>query len=317
MFLRGAWDEDVDVVQDIGSGGDELCTLLDEAIGAGGGGAVDLAWDGVHVPALVDGLGGGYEGAAAEAGFHYEDTGTPAGDDTIAHGKCLGISGDLHGELGDDGAGGGDFLGKEFVFAGVEFQKAGAEDGDGATLGGEGALVGSGVDAAGEAADDGEAGVGKLVAEFLGGLDAVMAGLPGTDDPNGVEVARQEIAPDIEQDGWGGDLAQERGVIGGIVRDDFCAKVGDSLELGGEIDVALPSDDGIGDFRAHALDGAELRGAGKEDTLGALEHLEETAKAGGTDAGEHIEGDIGLGGGHGADSEKRECLEGLISLDWA
>ena len=84
---------------------------------------------------------------------------------------------------------GGDFFGEFLILRRVEVVEAGPEDGDGAAFGGEGALVGGGVDAAGEAAVDREAGVGELVGEFFRALGRVVAGLPRADDADAVRQA--------------------------------------------------------------------------------------------------------------------------------
>ncbi len=113
-----------------------------------------------------------------------------------------------------------------------------------------------------------------------------------------MQVARLEIAPDVKQDRRRGDLAQQRRELRGIVRDDLRAEVRDALKLRREIDMLLPAHDGIGHLRPDALDGPQVRSTGEEDAFRALENLEQPAKARRADAGEHIEGDIGLGGGH-------------------
>ena len=52
--------------------------------------------------------------------------------------------------------------------------EAGAEDSDGAAFCGDGSFVRGGVDAAGEAGDDGESGAGELEGELAGGFAAVV-----------------------------------------------------------------------------------------------------------------------------------------------
>ena len=69
-----------------------------------------------------------------------------------------------------------DFFGEVEIFRRVEFCHSRADDGDGAAVGGDGGFMRGGVDAAREPGDDGEAGLGELEGEFLGGVCAVGGG---------------------------------------------------------------------------------------------------------------------------------------------
>lgn len=195
------WEE-VEFFGDVGGLLDEFGALLDELVAAVGGGAVDVAWDGEDGAALVDGLVGGDEGAAAGAGFDDEGAGGPAADDAVALWEGGFVWGVVDGVFADDGAVGGDAFCEGCVFWWVEFGVAGADDGDGAAFGGECAFVGGGVDAAGEAADDGVAAEGELVGDFFGGVESVGGGVADADDGEAEVVLFGELAADVE-DEWG------------------------------------------------------------------------------------------------------------------
>ncbi len=296
-------EEDAHVVEDVGGGGDQLRALLDEAVRANGGGVVDATGDGVDRAALLAGLGGADEGAALRTRLDDEDAERAAGDDAVAHGEGLAVGLRAHGELGDDGARGGNFFGEGLVFRRVELEEAAAEDGDGAALRGEGGLVGGGVDAPGEAADNRNAGVGELVGEFFRGVRSVMTGLARADDADGMAVAFEDFAKDVKGGWWIVDFAEEGRVVRRGWGEDFGAGIVHEGEFGGEVDGRLPGAEGFGGLWTDTFDGLELRQRRGEDGRGRAEGIEEAPDANGADARHHVEGDVGLGVGHGRASK--------------
>ena len=77
------------VVEDVAGARDELGALLDEAVRASGGRAVDLAGHGIDEPPVFERLAGGDERAAVQSGLDDEQPAAPAGDDAVAVGKGL------------------------------------------------------------------------------------------------------------------------------------------------------------------------------------------------------------------------------------
>ncbi len=95
-------------------------------------------------------------------------------------------------------------LGELAIFARVDDVDSGAEDGDGASARHDGSLVGHGIDAAGEAADDDESTVGKVLGKTLGHAEAVRGGMAGADDGDGGLKQDAGIAAHVED---------ERGIV--------------------------------------------------------------------------------------------------------
>ena len=311
--LGGGGEEGHQVIEDVIAIDDEFGALLDEAVATEGGGFVDGAGDGVDGAAGFDGLLGGDEGTAAAGGFDDEEAAAPTGDDAVSVGEGLFIGEAVDGILADDGAVFGDAFGEGLVFGGVEFADAGADDGDGAAFGGEGGFVGGGVDAAGEAADDGVAGVGDLEAEFFGGGEAVVGGLAAADDADGVVVAFGEGAPDVEEKGGAGGLAEEVGVEFVFLGEQGQLVVGDFAEFAEEVDLVFPVGDGVGEFLVEAVDGGDLGGFGAEGVFRGAEVVDEFAEAHRADVGDEVDGQVGLGAGH------CDCglgILGTIDLGW-
>src|SRR5690606_4382023 len=104
-------------------------------------------------------------------------------DDAVSQREGLLVGHVEDGELGEDGPALRDAVGEGLVLRWIEMPDAGAEHGEGAAPGGEGGLVRGGVDAPGEAAHDGEAGLGELEAEAFRLIAPVVGGASRTNDP--------------------------------------------------------------------------------------------------------------------------------------
>ena len=293
------------VVEDVVDGYDEFGALLEEAVGAEGGGAVDASGHGVKGAALLGGHVRADQGAAVGPGFDDEDAERTTGDDAVADGEGLAVRFGVDGEFRKDGAGGGDAIGELGVFRRVEFAEAGADDGEGAAFGGEGALVGGGVDDAGEAADNGESGVGHLEGKLFGAFGGVVAGFAGTDHGDGVAVAFGDFAADVEHHGRVVDLAKGGRILVVLRGDDMGAEVGGFFQVGGRVGVVLPACNVFGERTGDAVDGGELVGAGEENFFGGAEGVEEAAQADGSHLRDHVQRDAGLEVGHGGDMLNR------------
>ena len=88
-----------------------------------------------------------------------------------------------------------------------------AQHGDRSPVCGDGCFVGGGVDAAGEAGDDGETGLRELVGQLFSRLRAIVGGPPRADDADGVAILRFQFPPYIEQQRWIVGFLQRRGVV--------------------------------------------------------------------------------------------------------
>ena len=96
---------------------------------------------------------------------------------------------------------GGDLFGQFVVFRRIDVQHAAGQHGDGPPAGRQGAAVGGGVDAAGQAADDGQSRPGQSAGQPLRLPQAVLGAVPRADDADGQGVVRLHFAADEQHAG--------------------------------------------------------------------------------------------------------------------
>lgn len=100
--------------------------------------------------------------------------------------------------------------------------------------------------------------MGELVGDFFCGVEAVGGGAAGADDGDGVAVAGEDFAPDVEEDGCVVGVEEVAGVGGIVLGDDGDAAFFAFGEFGGGVGVVLPGGDYFCGFRADAVDADEL-----------------------------------------------------------
>ena len=105
-----------------------------------------------------------------------------------------------------------------------------AEDGDGFGVVFDGGLVGADVGAVGEAGGDGDAGLGELTDDVLGGALSVGGQAAGSDDGDAGPPAVVEVSTDEQEDGGLGDVFEEGGVDGVVVGEYFGGNFVESLD---------------------------------------------------------------------------------------
>ena len=240
---------------------------LDEVVRAGGRGGIDAAGNGKNFAAVVrGGQAGGDERAGAVVGLHDQDAQRHPGDDAVARREVLGDGSGVEGEFGEDGAGGvgDDTVVEVLVFRRVGMQKSTSLDHNGAPLGVKGAKVGGGVDAAGAAGDDGQAGGGELGGEAGGLFAAVEGAVARADDAEGEGVFRVQVAAGVEDDGGIGEVFEGGGPFGMFGGEDADGVGFGEVELGlgdggGGVGARVGggAEEGLGAFGADVLDVGE------------------------------------------------------------
>ena len=143
-------------------------------------------------------MAGRQEGAAGFGGLHDEGAEGHAAHDPVPAGEVLGVRPCPQGILGDERAALGDLLGQSAVLPGVYHVDAAAENGEGAESALDRRPVRRRVDATGQPADDGYAGMGQALGELAGRLPPVGRGPPGADDGDGPLVLRDDLPLDVE-----------------------------------------------------------------------------------------------------------------------
>ena len=151
--------------------------------------------------------------------------------------------------------------------------------------------MGVGVDAAGQATDDGESRVGHLEAELLRALAGIVAGAPRPDDGHGVAVAFGDLAAHVEDDRRVVDLAQGGRVFVVLPGDDVGPEIRRLAHLGSRVAELFPSRNVFRQRVADTLHLDELAGACREDPLGGAEGLQESAQPHRSHARDHVERD--------------------------
>src|SRR5581483_3020287 len=169
-----------------------------QLVGAAVGGRVDAAGHGEDLAVLLEGQAGRDEGAAVDVALDDEDAEAEGAEDAVAAREVLAARLRAEGVVADQAALLHDLLRQLDVLGRVDDVEATGEHGDGAAAGDEGRAVRDGVDAAGEAADDGDAVTREVGREVLGGLAAVGRGAPRADDGDGPLVLGPEVAADVE-----------------------------------------------------------------------------------------------------------------------
>src|SRR5205807_5234653 len=119
---------------------------------------------------LHDGHAGGDEGTAWRGSFDNDGTVGKAADDAVADGEVRGEGRGAGAELGEDETSLGDGAEKAAVGLRIDDVDPGAEHGDGRRAGVEGGPVGYGVDAEGQAGDDGRACGGETPGQMQRGV---------------------------------------------------------------------------------------------------------------------------------------------------
>src|SRR5438045_2130544 len=155
-----------------------------------------------------------------------------------------------------------------------------------------------GVDPASQPADYRQAGIGKLVSEFLGRFSSIMGGATRANDADGVMIALLQFAPDIKHDRWRMNFAQRFWVRWRFLRYDSRAKVTHPLKLRGKIDNQFPVRNLIGNFVPDSFDFAKFSALGAKYSLRAFENFEQLPQPHRPDGREHIERDARFGGIH-------------------
>src|SRR4029079_1286911 len=97
------------------------------------------------------------------------------------------------------------------------------------------------VNAACKSANHGQPRISKLVGEFLRGFCPVMCCAPRADNADGMMIASQEFAPDIEHNRGGMDLAERPGIRCRLLRNNSGAEITDAFEVGGENKPWIPN----------------------------------------------------------------------------
>lgn len=139
-------------------------------------------------------------------------------------------------------------------------------------------------------------------------MEAVHGGAAGADDADGVAVAGEDFAPDVEEERWVVGVAEGSGVAVVVLGDDGDAAGFGLGDFGDGVGVVLPGGEDFRGFGADAVDACELGFAGVEDGGGVAEGLEEAADADRADFREEVEGDEGFERGHGVG--KRMAVRG-------
>src|SRR5262245_65691673 len=96
------------------------------------------------------------------------------------------------------------------------------------------------INATRQAANDGQSRVSKLIGELLGRFRAVMSGASRTDNSDGMMIAVQEFAADVEHNRGRMDLAKRPRIRRRLLRDNNRAEIADPLKLGGKINRRFP-----------------------------------------------------------------------------
>lgn len=311
LVFRGGESEVGEVVEDLGSVGDEGGSVTNEIMAAGGGGAVDGAGDGVDLAAGFGGKIGGDEGAGAGGALDNEEGAGPMGHDAVALRKGLAVGRSLEGELGDDGAMAiGDFFGEGEVLRRIELHESGSEDANGATFCGNCSLMGGGIDAAGQPGDDGQSGPGELEGKLAGGFAAVVCEFAGAHDADGVKVAFLQPSPDVEDGGGVEGVAEGSGVFIILPGQDLNIAFFGEGDFGRRVGEVFPIGDDFGDSRSDAFDLLEGCVGLIESFDGGTEVLYKAPYFHRAGFGKLIEGDEGFGFSHGGQVSTGRVVRG-------
>jgi hypothetical protein len=171
---------------------DEEGAVANELVAAGAGEAVDGAGYGEDIAVLFVGVASGVESPGAGGGFDEKDAEGESADDAVSLGEEAGEDGLIEGHFGEECAVSGDVVGEGLMFGWVDGIEAAWEYSEGAAGGVECGAVGGGINAAGESADDGEAGAGELGGEAFGLANTVHGTASGTNDGDCEFVLGQE-----------------------------------------------------------------------------------------------------------------------------
>jgi len=152
--------------------------------------------------------------------------------------------------------------------------------------------VGGGVDAAGETADDAEAGACELETELFRLLFPVVGCAARPDHPDRGGVAGEQCPLHVKEKGRIVDRAERFGVVRVVERDEGDTVIGNAALFLGEVDAVFPIPDLLGhvfpDSR-HRKELAPLRG---EDGLWRIKSLQKPPDPDRADAGQEIESEI-------------------------
>ena len=288
-----------EVIENILRAHDQFGPLLDEAVGSDGGGIVDPPGNDVKRTPLFCRLIRTDQGSALGPGLHHEQSEGQAADDAVAHGKGLAVGLGLHGKLADDRPTAcGDFFREGAVFRRIEIFQPAAEHRDRAPLGGERRLMRRCVNAAGQSAGHGEAGVSHLIGKFFGAVRRIMGGLASPHDPDGAGVERGGISPDVEHDRWIMNLAQDLRIIRIAPRHHLGPKGFHPLHLTSQVHFGLPCGDVFRNLRPDAGDTPQALRPGLQNRFRRTKRLQQFHHPHRSDAGEHVQRHKGFRFGH-------------------
>ena len=149
--------------------------------------------------------------------------------------------------------------------------------------------MGFGVDAACEAGDDDDAGLGEAIGEGLGGGAAVGGGRAGADHPEAGVREGGGVPGDVEGEGRIVDALEQGGV--GVVHggEERHIVLGGSSHLAPPVDGAKRLGEVVRTIAADPLDGGQTGGSGREERRGGPQRRDAVFYGRGPDVLHHIE----------------------------
>jgi len=207
----------------------------------------------------------------------------------------------------------GDFLGKVVVFGGVDIVDGGGEDGNGSSSGEERSAMGGGIDAAREAADDGESGASERAGKAFGLLLSVEGATSGADDADGEIIARGEIASAVENEGRIGNLGEAMRIAAPVADEHLDLSISAGLPLFGSGGIFACGGEGLEHAGLEIGELGEFFAGSAEDISRRFEAIEKELEHARGQARRHLEAEgiqrLGIGScridGHGTVPELR------------